>query len=72
MRPGYLEPSHTSTHARLALGHIRYVHVPEFHPQVIVFIQEHSLLPGLAQPCGLIPGRTAGQQTEGLGGQRTG
>lgn len=41
-----------------SLGNIRYVHVSKLHPQVIIFIQEHRLLPGLTQSCGLIPGGT--------------
>lgn len=38
------------------LGHICDVHVPQVHPQVIVLVQQHGLLPGLAEPRGLIPG----------------
>lgn len=72
MRPGCLGPSHARTRAKLSLGNICDVHVPEVHPQVIILIQEHGLLPGLTQPCGLIPGRTGqirGQK--GLRWQRT-
>lgn len=48
--PTPLEPCHMHI-----LGHVCNVHVPKFHPQVIILVQQHSLLTGLAQPGGLIP-----------------
>lgn len=59
MRRGCWGPP-SSSHATFSLGNICYVHVPKFHPQVVIFIQEYSLLPGLTQSHGLIP-REPGQ-----------